>query len=358
MIMSINQESGVRSREPGRIFISLVFLLIFSFISCGKKGPLKLEPRKLPTAITNLSIRQIGNNLKLQWNFPKTLSDKKTRLDFEMLNKIRVYYASDILPPKKFKKKSTVLMKLTLKGIKKERNYFFVTIPFKTRNLDKKQYSFAIRYIYQKKKSPLSTIKSIKTVAPIKPISDLTFSKENKLIKLKWSRPKLNLNNKTISTIAGYKVYRKIKKGNFIQINKQNIPEEYYEDKDTGRDGEYIYYISTITSNQIESDPSNIISVTVKDIYPPDSPHNLISFKAKDHIFLTWNHVEDLDLDFYKIFRKIPSDSEFKLIAQGIRQNYYRDTAVQKGRLYIYSITAIDKKGNESQASNTVEEEF
>lgn len=352
------RKSNKRRRKAEFLVLPLLFLSMFVLSGCGKKGPLKLEPRKLPTAVKNISVSQIGNDLKLLWSFPPTLSDKKTPLDVSKMNKIRIYYASGILPPKKFRKKSSQLLKLTHKQIKKEGKSFYVNIPFKTRNLDTQRHSLALRYVYQKTKSPFSNIVFIETIAPVKPVSDLTVTKENKVIKLKWSRPELNLNNKPAGIISGYRVYRKIDRGDFIRLNRENIIDEYYQDQDTGKDGTYTYRISTVSSSKNESGPSNTVSVEVKDIFPPDPPHNLISFRAEDHIFLTWNHVEDRDFDFYKIFRKTPSDSDFKLIAKEVRQNYYKDTTVQKGESYIYAITAVDRKGNESQASSSVEEEF
>jgi predicted small lipoprotein YifL len=357
-MIKTNGKSKIRSQRPGRIFISLVLLLIFSFISCGKKGPLKLEPRKLPVKIRDLQIQQIGNNIKLIWNYPTLLSDKKTRMERKKVSKIRIYYASKQLSPKQFKKKSTLLMKLDHKKIETENNMFNVFIPFKTKNLDRKLHGFAIKYTYERKKSPLSIIATIQSVMPAKPITDLTIKKENKVIKLKWTRPALNMSNKPIQYITGYRVYKRIQKGPFLLANKESVLQEFYEDMDTGKDGEYFYRVSAIMSKEIESDVSNTVSVKVKDIFPPDPPANLISFKTEDHIFLTWNPVEDKDLDFYKVFRKSDPEAEFKLIVDRLNQNFYKDIGLKQGNTYIYTVSAVDLKGNESQISNVVQEDL
>jgi len=338
--------------------MSLVLILLFFFISCGKKGPLKLDPPKLPVKIRTVQIRQVGTEIKLTWNYPTQLSDRKTRLERKKISKIRIYYASKKLPPKKFKKKSTLLLKLDHKKITAENNMFSKSIPFKTKKLDNKEHSFAIRYIYERKKSPLSPIVTIQTVIPTKPVTDLTIKKENKVIKLQWTRPVLNLSNKPIRHITGYRIYKKILKGPFHLVNKESVLREFYEDKDTGRDGEYFYRVSSVISKEIESEASNIVSVKVKDIFPPDPPSNLISFKSEDHIFLTWNPSEDKDLAFYKVFRKADSDPEFKMLADRLKQNFYKDTAVQKGKTYMYTVSAIDLKGNESKSSNEVREDL
>lgn len=355
------QESGLRSKKQSTNFsfkFFIYFFLIFSFISCGKKGPLKLEPRNLPVKIMDLQIQQIGNNIKLIWNYPTLLSDKKSRMERKKVSKIRIYYASKQLPPKKFKKKSTLLMKLDHKKITTGNNMFSISIPFKTKNLDRKLHAFAIKYTFEKKKSPLSIIATIQTVIPSKPITDLTIKKENKVVKLKWTRPALNLSNKPIQYITGYRVYKRIQKGPFLLANKESVLQEFYEDMDTGKDGEYFYRVSAVMSKEIEGEVSNTVSVKVKDIFPPDPPANLIGFKTEDHIFLTWNPVEDKDLAFYKVFRKSDPEADFKLIADQLNQNFYKDTGVKQGNIYIYTVSAVDRKGNESQTSNVVQEDL
>jgi hypothetical protein len=353
-----NPKSGSGCLSAGRCFRLQFILWIIFLLGCGAKGPLKLEPRKTPTVIKDIKILQLGNNLRLMWNFPDKLSDKKTRMEIKGIRKIRIYHADGLLTPKKFKKKSSLIMKLKDKELIKKDNYFYADLAFKTKNLDKKQHSFAIRYSYEKDKAPLSKIVTLETVIPTKAIEDLSIVKENKVIKLKWSRPKLNLNNAVIRYVTGYRVYRKIEKGDFSPLNRENVLEEYYEDTDTGRDGEYFYTVSSILSQEIESEPSNIVSVKVEDVFPPDPPSNLISFRADDHIFLTWHEITEKDLDFYRIFRKSSPDDEFKLLADKVKQNYFKDLTVQKGVLYIYAVTAIDKKGNESQISNITKETF
>src|SRR4030042_3329778 len=118
-----------------------ILVLAFFLSGCGAKGPLKLEPKNLPTPITDIKIQQLGNNIKLMWNFPDRLSDKKTRMEIKKIKKVRIHYSDSILPPKKFKKKSIVLQKLTEKNLLKKDNYFYVNLTFKTKNLEKKSHS-------------------------------------------------------------------------------------------------------------------------------------------------------------------------------------------------------------------------
>jgi len=349
--------------------VILILILSFSFLlSCGKKGPLTLEPELLPLEIEQFKLSQLGKEIRLEWNFPEFLSDKATKTDLESIGKIYIHYSSKEIPAKKFMKKSLLLKKRQLDDLEQKENSYSIKIPFKLSELDNKTHHFAVLYYYGKKKSPLSKIESIKTIIPVKPISDLKSVKENKLVKLNWSKPELNLSDKKIQNLSGYNVYRKVvpaeepakKEDEFVQLNKSPILQEYYEDNNTGIDGEYRYYVSTISSTAIESEPSNTVSVKVSDIFPPDAPQNLVAFKHKNHLYLTWENITEKDLAHYKIYRKSTrdKDDEFKLFADKVSNNAFKDTNVQKNTTYSYYVTAVDTKGNESKKSNIVKEKF
>ena len=371
--------------------VLIIVMLFLSLINCGKKGPLKLEPEILPEPIENLTLSQVGMNIKLQWNFPKKLSDNKTSLEIEKISKVEVFYSEKDIPNGKFLKKSTLLLKLEKAELSKlvqqstlssesiqSQLLYSLEIPFKIQDLNVKPHFFGLRYLYGKKKSPLGNVAAMTTLIPVKKIDDLQITRENKLIKLKWSKPQLDASGIPIANIVGYKIYRRINPpktdetagniGNitdkitmevpFRKINYNLVLTEYYADGDTGKDGEYQYYISTVISKDIESGSSDIVSVSVSDIYPPEIPANLVSFKGTDHMFLTWNAVGDSDLSFYRIYRKFTEESDFKMLADQVTSTQYKDNDVKKGTLYIYVVTSVDNKGNESQYSNMTKEEF
>ncbi|MFC2155636.1 fibronectin type III domain-containing protein [Acidobacteriota bacterium] len=350
-----------------KLIIILLILVPFLLWSCGKKGPLKLEPELLPLEVDQFKLTQLGKEIRLEWAFPEFLSDKETKTDLESIKKIHIYYADKEIPAGKFKRKSLLLKKRKINDLTLKDNTYSIKIPFKTNELDGKTHHFAVIYYHGKKKSPLSKVGSIQTIIPVKPLNTLEILKENKLIKLKWSKPELNIADKKIRNISGYKVYRKVSteedtdtKTDFTQLNKGTIIHEYFEDNDTGIDGNYSYYVTTTSSSAIESDPSKIAEVKITDIFPPEPPQNLVAFKHKDHLFLTWERVTERDLSHYKIYRKSSRNGadEFKILADKVDDNYFKDTKITKETTYSYYITAVDVKGNESEKSNIVKEKF
>lgn len=327
-----------------------------------------MEPELLPQEIQQLKLTQLGKEIRLKWVFPEFLSDKETKTDLESITKIYIYYSGKDIAAKKFKKKSLLLKKRKLKDLDQKEDSYSIKIPFKLSELDNKTHYFAVLYYHGKKKSTLSEIESLKTIIPVKPISDLKSVKENKLVKLKWSKPEKNLADKKISNLSGYNVSRKVvpvedadkNEDEYVRLNNSPILQEYYEDNDTGIDGEYLYYVSTISSTSIESEPSNTISVKISDIFPPDSPENLVVFKHRTHLYLTWEKITEKDLTHYKIYRKSSrgKEDEFKLFADKVTNNAFKDTKIKKNTTFSYYVTAVDAKGNESKKSNIVKEKF
>jgi fibronectin type 3 domain-containing protein len=397
-----------------KIGLLFLMLMVTVFSNCGKKGPLRLEPGLVPKGVENVQISQVGKHIKLQWDFPQTLADKRqTEMEMDKIDKIYIYYSKKEILGGKFRKKSTLLRKLKMEDLspvtevdtttrlrsqtdattttvitEKENLSYYVMIPFKLNDLDNNVHFFGVQYYYQKKRSPLGNVVYINTRTPLKPVTGLKVIQENKVNKLTWTRPQQDEADNIVGTIAGYKIYRKIdpeeeaeSKGagetgketasmpkpkgyapgltGFKKLNQDNVLSEYYEDMDTGTNGTYSYYVSTIISNQIESESSAPVSIKVADIYPPEVPANPVIFRATDHMFLTWKAVTDLDLSHYRVYRRSPPQEEFRLFADEITTNHYKDTKdLIKGKTYFYVVTAVDKKGNESEYSITVKERF
>lgn len=349
-------------------YFALAFVLSCALsLNCGKKGPLKLEPELLPQAVDEFRLTQVGKNIRLRWLFPEYLSDNKAKTDPGSIARIYVYYSAKEIAAEKFKRKATLLDKFKLTSLTQKDNYYSIEIPFKTNELDDKFHYFAVLYHYDKKKSPLSTIGAIKTITPVKPISDLSVVKENKVLKLKWGKPTLDIANKNIKSIAGYNVYRKVigttateTEKDFSQLNQDTILHEYFEDINTGIDGEYQYFVAAVSSKTIESGPSNTAGIKVTDTFPPEPPQNLVVFKHSNHLFLTWEKVEEKDTAYYNVYRysSEDADNEYQLIAEKVSDSSYKDTKVSRNVSYTYYVTAVDNRGNESKKSNIAREKF
>jgi hypothetical protein len=71
----------------------------------------------------------------------------------------------------------------------------------------------------------------------------------------------------------------------------------------------------------------------------------------KPFIDLTWAPNLESDLAGYNIFRRVGNAQFEKLNKQLVSGSSFRDDNVETGRKYIYSVSAVDLRGNESQRS-------
>ncbi len=348
------------------ILVSVIPVLFsLNFISCGKKADLTLPKQIFPVHVKSFNVKQIGDKIQIKWNFPEFLSDGKTETDITKISKIYIYSAGGEIEVEKFLKKKKLLFKTDIGSLKKDRGYFKINIPLKLKELDRKKYLFSMLYKYGRKKSPLGKILDISTRIPLKAVNNLKIFKESKIIVLKWKIPDTNYKGDKVSEILGFNIYRKIissetpqENPDYKKISTDLITENKFDDSDTGNNGTYFYYVKVKISDKVFSEDSNIVSIKTKDIYPPQIPSNLTVFKADDHIFVSWTPVKDKDLSHYRIYRKISEKSNYKMIADNITINTYKDTKVIKGKTYYYVVTSVDGNGNESDNSNSSHEEF
>ncbi len=339
--------------KKNTVILSAAILLL---AACGKKGPLVLEPEKRPQPVSGLELRQVGHEVELSWKFPALLSDKETPLVAAQVRSVAVHHLAKPFHPDTFEKKSEVLARFKPGEFSgRPGGVFACTVPFKAKLLKDKEHAFALSYQYGRSHSALSAVAKITTRTPPAPVRDLKLGREGKVVVLSWSRPPADSEGQPLPAVAGYRIFRRILQGRnpaaFAAINAKAVKGEYYEDRDTGVDGEYEYRVSSLLDERVESAPSNAVRMKIQDTFPPDVPVNLVAFTGKDHVFLTWEAVRDRDLHHYIVYRKSSKGEEFKPLDAAVTENLFRDRQVAKGQTYVYVVAAVDDKGNESEPS-------
>jgi len=123
-----------------------------------------------------------------------------------------------------------------------------------------------------------------------------------------------------------------------------------------------LYKIAAVTvepvqgkEERIEGDDSPEIEVFVHDVFPPAVPTGLQAVSAgtaqQAFIDLSWAPNTESDLAGYNVYRHEEGAAPVKINSDVVKAPTYRDTAVQAGRRYSYSVSAVDVRGNESEKS-------
>ena len=124
---------------------------------------------------------------------------------------------------------------------------------------------------------------------------------------------------------------------------------------------------NTVTFDASTSTPFEVFA---HDIFPPAIPSGLQAvFSGQVHvqsqvqgpsIDLTWNPDMERDLAGYFVYRRLqeePATAAAKLNAQPVTAPAFHDTAILPGRTYVYSVSAVDERGNESKRSEETSEQ-
>jgi hypothetical protein len=139
-------------------------------------------------------------------------------------------------------------------------------------------------------------------------------------------------------------------------------PSGSYLDRTSGWEQKYEYRMTTVTlvhahglDAAVEGDDSTPVEVFTKDVYPPAQPVGLqavfSSIGQKPFIDLTWAPNAEGDLAGYNVYRRVNGGAAEKLNKQPVAIPSYRDESVEAGRNYMYSVSAVDLRGNESPRS-------
>ncbi|MGA9979746.1 MAG: hypothetical protein WBQ08_14075 [Candidatus Sulfotelmatobacter sp.] len=106
---------------------------------------------------------------------------------------------------------------------------------------------------------------------------------------------------------------------------------------------------------EIEGDDSAEVKVFAHDVFPPAVPAELQAVFSgpgqSPAIDLVWAPVTDMDLAGYNVYRREAGGMAVKLNGDPVKTPAYRDPRVVAGKSYLYAVSAVDVRGNESARS-------
>jgi hypothetical protein len=103
---------------------------------------------------------------------------------------------------------------------------------------------------------------------------------------------------------------------------------------------------------EVQGEPSEPVEISTTDIFPPAVPSGLVAVAdvGAGAVDLSWSPQSDQDLAGYYVYRRDlgSSVSAQRISAAIVSSPAFHDAGAQPGHGYAYSISAIDKHGNES----------
>ncbi len=353
----------------------------FLAAGCGAPGePVPPSP-PIPAAVNDLTARQVGDAVLLTFTLPgkSTLGERLTEIP--TLEVLRGSLRSDGTPnPRSFRVVDTVPGTL-LGGYVQQGKVQFPEpyAPKETRDQPGKIALYRVRTRVSERKSSADSKEVSLSLYPVpEKIPALSARVTEKSIQLNWTPPQQTSAGAALPAIEEFHVYRgelepasaavaekdfhaAVWKLPLLQIATTREPQ--YQDAGFDFGKTYAYVVRSVISAggaPLESGDSQPAIITPKDTFPPAAAQDLVAAvlpgTAGGYVVdLSWTINLETDLAGYRVYRSENENERGKLLASDLLPTpAYRDSSVSTGRRYWYTVTAVDRAGNESTPSVAV----
>jgi hypothetical protein len=348
---------------------------IFFFSSCGSPGDPRAPAPPVPVAVSDLAAQQSGESVQLTFRLPQTTVEGEP---LEALPEVEIFRAfvprtAPADQPVAAKQIYTVPASLVATYLREGRIEF--ADPIGPEDLARHAGGQAVYTVRtrasRRRASADSNIAAVRIYPVPQAIGDLAATVTAAAIELRWTPPARSTSGTPLS-LGGYRIYR----GELTTAQPDAeqapltllgiAPTADYRDTQFEFGKTYVYRVRSVAQYEldaVESAPSNLVAVHAQDVFPPAPPQNLVVIpvaaagETPAHFELSWGISGETDLAGYNVYRVEAGASDTrpaKLNREWLPTPTFRDMSVVAGRGYTYSVTAVDRSGNESAPSAAV----
>jgi len=358
--------------HPGRFIAPTALCLLLA--SCAQTGPPLPPSLELPKPPTDLHASRKGDHVTLTWSEPTLTTDRQSvrylgptlvcrSLEPEITtcgNIAAMLPAPSSLP--------TAPQKSGLPRPAPE-TYTDTLPPAMQQQDPSTEVTYAVEALNRNARGAgLSNRVHVPAVVTLPPPGDLAAELTGDGVVLTWTRQG-ELQNP--GTQHRYRIYRRDESSGKDAVAGE-IPlgesgPAHFTDSTFEWEKTYLYRIAAVSivkrpdsEVQVEGDDTPPVRVIAHDVFPPSVPVGLqAAFSGEGQtpfIDLIWAPVTNADLAGYNVYRNDGNGPAVKLNSELVKSPSYRDSAVASGKTYIYTVSAVDVRGNESQRSEATSE--
>jgi hypothetical protein len=189
-------------------------------------------------------------------------------------------------------------------------------------------------------------------------------------ISVTWEQAWPPQNQTHLTSQYAYRIMRRIEGAKTpVMVTQANVSSEAMAFVDTGIEWQkhYDYWITPVTlwqgafiKGEVEGEDSPVVSVFANDIFPPAVPEGLEAvfsgIAQQPFIDLTWTPDTEPDLAGYNVYRRVGGEAPVRINSELVKTPSFRDAGVKPGMTYLYSVSAVDLRANESARSKEASE--
>jgi len=361
---------------------SLLFLSVL-LAGCGAPGEPTPPSPTVPLAITDLTAHQEGDGALLSFTMPSKSIRGERLAQPPAVEILRGTLKPDGSPePKSYRVVYTIPGSLVEDYLVEGRLQFNDPIaPAETRAHPGGSVVYIVRtQTSPKRGSADSNAVSVRLFPVPERIAAVEAQVSETAIELRWAAPARTASGEPGTGLSGYRIYRGELDPGAAKAAAKEITQakwkaplkllgpsesESYRDASFEFGKTYVYIVRSVTEaggGSLESSDSAPVVVAPLDTFPPAAPEGLVAAVLPGgeagHLLvdLSWSINLETDLAGYRVYRSVRQGTRGELLTPELLPTpSVRDTSVQPGQSYWYSVTAVDRAGNESAASAAVE---
>jgi hypothetical protein len=368
------------SRGAARVAYTACALAFALVAGCAAPG--EPSPRRpiVPAAITDLAEHQIGSAVVLTFSLPRQSTDHQSLAEPPTVDVYRAALSPGAAPDRKTPWRLAYTIPSEQVDTYSNGGLVEFRDPLAPDALGQTTGS-PLAYMIRTRAvkggtSGDSNIIALRIYPPPGTPRDLHASVTESAIVLSWSEP---LAAGDGAKTEGYRVYRaeiesgeesapqdvsqvKLKSPLTMQ-GSASLPE--FSDTHFEFGHAYLYTVRAVAqygADAVESADSAPAVATPRDIFPPATPVGLEAAiipatpEAPARVELSWAISSEGDLAGYNVYRSDREDTPGERINREVLPSpTFRDNSVVSGRRYFYRVSAVDRAGNESPLSSTVQ---
>jgi hypothetical protein len=357
----------------------LMLSLLSVFAGCGAPGEPVAPSPQVPTPVTDLTAHQAGDGVQLIFTLPsKSITGDKLS-EAPSVEILRGALKPDGTPDNKSFRVVYTIPGSTLDTYLAEGRVRFTdpVPPEDLRTHPGAIFVYRVRTRASRKRASADSNTVISRVFPVpERIDSLEAHVTESAIELSWSAPARTSAGNPLSRASGYHVYRgeldptsadaatrDLAQAKWISPLILLAPATQNSYRDTSFDfgKTYLYAVRSVIiaeNNPLESGDSIATVVTPRDIFPPAAPQDLVAAVLPGaspgslQVDLSWSINLETDLAGYRVYRSEQQGTRGQLLTPDLLPTpAFRDASVEPGHHYWYSVTAVDRAGNESSPS-------
>ena len=378
--MENRKGTGFHIRKRPAALLS-IFLFLFSIFlpACGAPGEPTPPAPVVPVAVVDLTARQDGDGVQLSFTLPSSAVGGAKLASPPAVEVLRGALQPTGSPDYKTFRVVDTIPGALVDNYRSDGHVRFTDpiAPEETKARAGGTVAYLVRTrASQKRASADSNVVSVRVFPVPERIASIKARVTESAVELSWPAPARTSAGDPLSGVTGYRIYRSESNPVAVSSSAQGLPRKKgespasplassetnsYNDTSFSFDQTYIYIVRSVIQvegGELESSESQPVTVTPLDTFPPAAPQGLVAAVLPGAtsgslvVDLSWSISLETDLAGYRVYRSEQEGARGQALNPELLPTpAIRDTSVEPGHRYWYSVTAVDRAGNERAGS-------